>query len=256
MLVIPTIELQNGRCVVRPDYQARAQRTIFADPVKMAKLWRVQNAKTLLVYDHDAAYTDKNNFGFIQAISQQLDIPIMGSGGVRTAEDIEGMLNLGVYQVIAEAHPPHQMEDLLSQFPSNRVGVHLNVRNGMMYWGKEEMAATEYVRLLESLRCYRVVVTARDQEGRGMLAIEVYIRLAQQIRRMRIMVSGGVEGYQDLVSLQALDRKIDSVIVNRALYAGKFACQAFWCWHQKEQLDLDCFSTAPLRTKRTSLMAA
>lgn len=248
MLVIPTIELQNGNCVIRPDAQSGLdQTTMFGDPVKMAKLWRVQNAKTLLVYDHDAAYSDRNNNGFIAAICQALDIPVMVAGGVRTAEDIETLLSMGAYQVVAEAQTPKRMEQVLRVFPSNRIAVHLNLTDENLRWGRETIDAQAYLAFLESLRCYRVLITARQSDGRARLDPQLYARLAQSRRRMRLTVSGGVNGFSDLNQIKALDRRVDSVMINRALYSGQFPCQAFWCWHQKELVDLDCFSSAPLR---------
>ncbi len=63
----------------------------------------------------------------------------------------------------------------------------------------------------------------------------------------KLTASGGVGGYPDLLALQAAETAgIDSVIVGRALYENRFPCQQFWCWHKKDEVDLDRFSTARL----------
>jgi phosphoribosylformimino-5-aminoimidazole carboxamide ribotide isomerase len=65
---------------------------------------------------------------------------------------------------------------------------------------------------------------------------------------MKITASGGVGTFDDLLDVQTLQPYgVDSVIVGTALYENQFPCQQFWGWNDLDQLDLDTFSTAPLR---------
>src|SRR5690606_41668525 len=62
----------------------------YDDPVKMARLWRVQNARVLHVVDLDAARNaGRDNRDVIRRICAELDIPIQLGGGIRSMEDIE-----------------------------------------------------------------------------------------------------------------------------------------------------------------------
>ncbi|MBL7979937.1 MAG: hypothetical protein JNN12_16485 [Bacteroidetes Order II. Incertae sedis bacterium] len=247
MLIIPTIVLQNGMCLFRTEYQVGANRTFFDDPVKMAKLWRLQNARTLLVFDYDAAYSDKNNFAFIETICRELDIPVMASGGVRTPDEVEALLSLQVHKVIVTARSPEQMQTLFRYFPSHRIGVHVNVTENQVVCGSESYDAVSYLKALEQARCYRVVCTVRNAQQQAVFAPSVFQALASEVRRMKLVISGGISDYAKLTIARSLDKRIDAVMINRALYENRFPCQAFWCWHAKESLDLDCFSTAKLR---------
>ncbi len=59
--------------------------------------------------------------------------------------------------------------------------------------------------------------------------------------------------YRDLIALAALKPVgVDSVIVGRALYENRFPCQAVWCWHDKEHVDLDRYSTASLAGRNSA----
>src|SRR5690606_18366535 len=83
-LVIPAIDLRRGQCVRLYQGSYSKETVYFDDPVKMAKLWRVQNARTLHLVDLDAARGDHdNNRKQIAAICAALDIPVQLGGGVR-----------------------------------------------------------------------------------------------------------------------------------------------------------------------------
>ena len=77
--------------------------------------------------------------------------------------------------------------------------------------------------------------------------IEAYREMGGRLTRAHLTASGGVGDYTDLLALQAAEPfRVDSVIVGRALYENRFPCQQFWCWHKKDEVDLDRFSTARL----------
>ncbi|MDZ7826693.1 MAG: HisA/HisF-related TIM barrel protein [Gammaproteobacteria bacterium] len=78
--------------------------------------------------------------------------------------------------------------------------------------------------------------------------VQAYRTLGQQLATCKITASGGVGEHQDLLKIQSLrSYGVDSVIVGKALYENAFPCQQFWCWNDEELVDLDTFSTAPLR---------
>ena len=95
-LVIPAIDLRGGQCVRLLQGSYARETVYFDDPVKMAKLWRVQNARVLHVVDLDAARSaETGNREIIREICSSLDIPVQVGGGIRTTDDIrEGLLRL------------------------------------------------------------------------------------------------------------------------------------------------------------------
>ena len=265
MLVIPAIDLRGGNCVRLYQGSYEKETVYFEDPVKMAKLWRVQNAKVLHLVDLDAARGGsadcEDNRSVISAIASQLDIPVQVGGGVRTLDDVRELLEAGVCRVIlgtAAVQNPELLNEAISEFGSSRVIVGIDARNGeVRTQGWLEGSGIDVIDLaleMEERGCRRIVYTdiSRDGTMQGP-NIEAYKELASRLQHARITASGGVSGYQDLIALQQLNiPSIDSVIVGRALYENAFSCQQIWCWNEKTSVDLDHYSTARLRTDSDS----
>ena len=257
-LVIPAIDLRDGRCVQLHQGDYDDETVYFDDPVKMAKLWRVQNARTLHIVDLDAARGDEenNNRDVIRDICEVLDIPIQLGGGIRSMTDIENALDMGVYRVIlgtAAVRNPDLVEAAIDRFSAQRVVVGLDARDGevrVQGWTEGSgLDAVEFALEMEARGVRRFVYTdiSRDGTMEGP-NIEAYRALGRALSDAKVTASGGVGAYEDLLSIQTLSPYgVDSVIVGTALYENRFPCQQFWAWHEKDEVDLDTFSTAPLR---------
>ena len=266
MLVIPAIDLRGGRCVRLRQGAYESETVYFEDPVRMAKLWRVMNAAVLHLVDLDAARTaaegaTDDNRATIAAIATALDIPVQVGGGIRTLDDAAAMLDLGVARVIlgtVAAREPDLVSDAVGRFGASRVVVGIDARDGEVRtegWERGSgLDAVEMALDMERRGVRRVIYTdiARDGTLEGPNT-GAYRELGERLTRMKITASGGVGGYRDLLALQALKGVgVDSVVVGRALYENRFPCQQFWCWHQKDQVDLDRFSTARLALRGDS----
>lgn len=259
MLVIPAIDLRGGRCVRLRQGRYEDETVYFEDPVRMAKLWRVMNAKVLHLVDLDAARTTQaevsDNRAVIARIARELDVPVQMGGGIRTMDDVREVLGLGVYRVVlgtAAVRNPDLVSEVIAEFGASRVVVGIDARDGEVRTeGWEKGSGVDAVDLaldMEARGVRRFVYTdiARDGTLEGP-NIEAYRELAERLERAKLTASGGVGGYTDLLALQAVEQTgVDSVIVGRALYENRFPCQQFWCWHRKDEIDLDRFSTARL----------
>ncbi len=260
LLVIPAIDLRGGHCVRLRQGNYEDETVYFDDPVKMAKLWRVQNAKVLHLVDLDAARRSDSeaegaNRAIIHQIADALDIPVQVGGGIRTMDDIDAMLDAGVYRVVlgtAAVRDPDLVEEAVAKHTCSRIVVGIDAKDGEVRvegWEKGSgVDAVEMALDMERRGVRRFVYTdiARD----GMLTgpnVEAYRTLGTALTKARITASGGVSEYRDLLRLQELGPLgVDSVVVGRALYENQFPCQQFWCWHEKKDVDLDRFSTAKL----------
>lgn len=257
MLVIPAIDIRDGRCVRLYQGSYSEETVYFDDPVKMAKLWRVQNAKTLHIVDLDAARGgDEHNRPIIRRICGELDIPIQVGGGIRSIEDAARMLDCGAYRVVigtAAVKNPDLVSEAVERFSPRRVVAGIDARDGeVRIEGWTEGSGVDAVDLaleMEERGCCRIVYTdiSRDgtMEGPNLGA---YRAMSRALSSVHVTASGGVGGYVDLKNLMDLEASaLDSVIIGKALYENAFPCQQFWGWHDKEDVDLDRFSTAPLR---------
>ena len=261
MLVIPAIDLRDGKCVRLYQGSYEKETVYYDDPVKMARLWRIQNARVLHVVDLDAARdSGSRNREVVRRICSKLDIPVQLGGGIRSMEDIEEALQLGVYRVIlgtAAVRNPDFVSEAVAKYTCSRVVVGIDARDGeVRVDGWTEGSGVDAVKLaldMEDRGVRRIVYTdiSRDGTMKGP-NIEAYRSLGKHLNRVRITASGGVSGYEDLVRLKELEPyRVDSVIIGRALYENKFPCQQFWCWNYKDEVDLEHFSTAELKGPAT-----
>jgi phosphoribosylformimino-5-aminoimidazole carboxamide ribotide isomerase len=256
-LVLPAIDIRDGRCVRLHQGDYDEETVYFEDPVKMAKLWRVQNARTLHVVDLDAARgDDEDNRSVIREMCSALDIPVQLGGGIRSMEQIESALEMGVYRVIlgtAAVRNPDLVEAAVDRFSAQRVVVSIDARDGdvkVQGWTEGSgLDAVKFARDMEARGVRRFVYTdiSRDGTMEGP-NIQAYRALGRRLSEAKITASGGVGDYNDLLDIQTLQPYgVDSVIVGTALYENRFPCQQFWAWHDKDEVDLDTFSTASLR---------
>ncbi len=256
-LVIPAIDIRDGRCVRLHQGDYDEETVYFEDPVKMAKLWRVQNARTLHVVDLDAARgDDEDNGAVLRELCSALDIPVQLGGGIRSMEKIEAALDMGVYRVIlgtAAVRNPDLVERAVDRFSAQRVVVSIDARDGdvkVQGWTEGSgIDAVAFAREMEGRGVRRFVYTdiSRDGTMEGP-NIDAYRTLGRSLSEAKITASGGVGDYEDLLDIQTLQPYgIDSVIVGTALYENRFPCQQFWAWHDKDTVDLDTFSSASLR---------
>ena len=259
-LVIPAIDLRGGRCVRLYQGSYADETVYFENPVKMAKLWRVQNARVLHVVDLDAARGGSedhaDNRDVIRQISAALDIPVQLGGGIRTIEDIKAALELGIYRVIigtAAVRNPDLVSEAIKRFTCSRVAVGIDAKNGeVRTQGWTEGSGLDAIDLavdMEARGCRRIIYTdiSRDGTLQGP-NVEAYRAMGERLSKAHITASGGVGGYHDLLQIKALaPYRVDSVICGKALYENKFPCQRLWCWNEKDEVNLDQYSTAMLR---------
>ncbi len=255
ILLIPAIDLLGGKCVRLWQGSYEQETVYYHNPVKMAKLWRVQDARVLHVVDLDAAQSNaaSNNRSAIGRICAALDIPVQVGGGIRTLEDIESMLDRGASRVIlgtAAALHPEMVSEAIAQFTPAQVVVGIDARDGEVRvegWTKGSgIDALDLAADMETRGVRRIIYTdiSRDGTMEGP-NVEAYRNLSHRLRYVRITASGGVGNYSHLAALNALEPEgIDSVIVGRSLYENKFPCQGIWRWNTKAPIELDDFSSA------------
>ncbi|PIQ63788.1 MAG: 1-(5-phosphoribosyl)-5-[(5-phosphoribosylamino)methylideneamino]imidazole-4-carboxamide isomerase [Bacteroidetes bacterium CG12_big_fil_rev_8_21_14_0_65_60_17] len=258
LLIIPAIDLRGGACVRLYQGSYEKEKVYFEDPVKMARLWRIQNAKVLHVVDLDAARGDgkANNRAVITDICAALDIPVQTGGGIRTLEDVEHAFAAGVYRVIlgtAAVREPKLVGEAIQRWGSSRIVVGIDAKNGEVrvdgWLEGSGVDAIDFALEMEALGCCRIVYTdiSRDGTLEGP-NLDAYREMGSRLKRTRITASGGVGDFKDLMAIASLTpHGVDSVIVGRALYENRFPCQQFWSWNDKDVVDLEKYSTARTR---------
>ncbi len=230
MLLIPAIDLQDGRCV-RLRQGDLDDATVFSDdPSAIATQWIDQGARRLHLVDLNGAVAGKpKNEAAIKSIIAAVggDIPVQIGGGIRDLDTIERYLDAGISYVIigtAAVKDPGFLHDACSAFPGNII-VGLDARDGKVAtdgWSKlTRHDVLDLARKFEDYGCEAIIYTDIGRDG--MLSgvnIEATVKLAQHVR-IPIIASGGVTDLRDIEALCAVeDEGIEGAILGRSLYEG------------------------------------
>ncbi|MGB6102752.1 MAG: 1-(5-phosphoribosyl)-5-[(5-phosphoribosylamino)methylideneamino]imidazole-4-carboxamide isomerase [Pusillimonas sp.] len=230
MLLIPAIDLKDGRCV-RLRQGDLDDATIFSDdPGAMATQWLDQGARRLHLVDLNGAVAGKpKNEAAIKSIIQAIDdeIPVQIGGGIRDLDTIERYLDAGISYVIigtAAVKDPGFLRDACSAFPGNII-VGLDARDGKVAtdgWSKlTRHDVFDLASKFEDYGCEAIIYTDIGRDG--MLSgvnIEATVKLAQHVS-IPIIASGGVTDLKDIEALCAVeDEGVEGAILGRSLYEG------------------------------------
>ncbi|HCA79738.1 MAG TPA: 1-(5-phosphoribosyl)-5-((5-phosphoribosylamino)methylideneamino)imidazole-4-carboxamide isomerase [Bacteroidetes bacterium] len=247
LLIFPAIEIQRGCCVQLVHGEPGSESLYSIDPVKMAILWRGENAKTLHISDVDGVQTGRvHNWDIIEQIVKAVDIPIQVGGGLRNYDDIKALLEKGVYRIIIGTiaiHDKPLVEQLIHDFGARKIAISIEGQDGTIRseGGKQRHNITplEFALEMKKLGVSRVVYSEIGSDGDSKVSNPVSLKDLATRSGVRVTAQGGIHGYQDLIRLQEIEKfGVDSVIVGKALYENKFPCQRLWRLNEKELTDL------------------
>ena len=230
MLILPAIDLRQGRCVRLLQGREQDETVYDHDPAAVAERFATTGAQRLHLVDLDGAFRGQGaNLASIQEIVRRIRIPVQVGGGLRTREDVRRMLDLGVASVIigtmAVKHP-QELETALQEQPGEQLilGIDsLNRKVAVEGWQEgTELDDTEFAKHWRERGVQRVVFTdiARD----GMLTGPNLDALRDMGQRtgLKVTASGGVSSAEDLVQLRELAADgVDQVIIGKAIYEGR-----------------------------------
>ncbi len=238
LLVIPSIDIKNGRTVRIVQGIPELNCNDYGnDPVEMAMIWRTENAKFLHVVDFDhSQFHSTKNYEIVREICESVVIPVEFGGGISSFDEAQEAMDLGVTRLVIGSLAytnPTEFDKIVKQFGTSRLSAAIDIiNNKVAIHGRREvidLSPLEYAKRLENAGIKRVVVT--DVSKNGMLNganIELSKLIAENTN-LKVTHSGGVTKREELFELDALTNiGIDSVIIGRALYENKFACQKIW----------------------------
>ncbi|MGE5339122.1 MAG: 1-(5-phosphoribosyl)-5-[(5-phosphoribosylamino)methylideneamino]imidazole-4-carboxamide isomerase [Gemmatimonadota bacterium] len=230
MLLIPAIDLKDGKCV-RLRQGDMSDVTVFSeDPVAMARHWVDQGARRLHVVDLNGARSGRPvNEAVIKKIVSAVgdDVPVQLGGGIRDMDTIERYIDDGVRYVVigtAAVKNPGYLHDACSAF-GGHVIVALDAKGGkVMTDGWSKLTGHDVVDLARKFEDYGVDAILYTDIGRdGMLSgvnIEATVELARAVK-IPVIASGGVASIKDIEALCAVESEgVEAAILGRSLYEG------------------------------------
>ncbi|MBR3456571.1 MAG: 1-(5-phosphoribosyl)-5-[Selenomonadaceae bacterium] len=229
MIIFPAIDIRGGKCVrlFKGDFK---QETVFSDhPEDMARRWQSQGAEFLHLVDLDGALAGKSgNLPAVRDILSAIDIPAELGGGIRTMENIEEVLSLGICRVIlgsVAVRNPALVKEACAEFGGDRVVVGIDAKDGIVAvdgWGVSgDMRAEELAKRMAEVGVATIIYTDISRDGTlSGVNVEATAELARG-SGVKVIASGGVKSLEDIRRLKPYEKDgIEGVIVGKSIYTG------------------------------------
>lgn len=228
MIVIPAVDIKDGRCVRLLRGRPEDETVYFDDPVEAAKIWVEGGAEMIHVVDLDGALSGKMvNTKHIEQIARRArGVRIEASGGIRGASDIEKLLACGASRVVigtVAAESVERMTHLCSRFPG-KIAVGVDTRDDTVavkgWRSTADLSPIEFVKTAGQAGPCAIIYT--DVTRDGALSGPNFDRIKDvcEVSPVPVVASGGVSSLDDLRKLSALP--LEGVIVGKALFEGIF----------------------------------
>lgn len=230
MLIIPAIDLKDGRCVRLFQGDMERETVYFADPVAAANHWAAEGATFLHIVDLNGAVEGRPvHTKEVAAICGVAGLSVELGGGLRSIDAVQAALDLGVARVVigtAAYDNAQLLQALCKKFPG-KIVVGIDARQGKVAvkgWKETTaMDAVDLARRCEQDGAARIIYTDISRDGtRDGVNLDETLKIARAVK-IPVIASGGVATLDDIRQLMPLEKAgVEGVVVGKALYSGAF----------------------------------
>ncbi len=228
MIIIPAIDLKDGKCVrLRQGDFSRA--TVYSDnPVEVARMWQEKGAERIHLVDLDGSLAGSpRNKEIIREIAREIDVPVQVGGGIRDMKTVENYFRMGISRVILGTAALKDRRFVVNACKTNsgRIILGIDASNGKVAveaWTEEMTeSALEVAKSYEGYDLDAIVYTDIKRDGMEVgVNIEATENLAESVD-IPVIASGGVSSIQDIERLLEIEKfGVVGVIIGKALYNG------------------------------------
>ena len=235
-MIIPAIDLIDGRVVRLHQGDYGAERSYGDDPLERLQAYEAAGAKLLHIVDLTGAKDPaKRQIPLLRHLLSNLSVPVQTGGGVRSKEDVRTLLDAGATRVVVGSTAVRCTEEVLrwmKTFGAERIVLALDRRNiAVSGWQEDSGVVIEdLIRVFEPAGLRHVLTTdiSRDGTLSGSNAA-LYADLSKAFPAIGFQASGGIGGLDDIRAVSTTGAC--GVIVGRALLEGRFTVEeAIECW--------------------------
>jgi phosphoribosylformimino-5-aminoimidazole carboxamide ribotide isomerase len=230
MLLIPAIDLRNGRCVRLFKGDFNAETRYDYDPLDLHERYRGFGATWLHVVDLDGAKDgEPANLHHLERIVREVDVPVQFGGGLRSTVSVRRALAAGADRVVlgTAAYTDEEfLDDAIATWRA-RIVVAVDVRGGQVSvsgWTEEmDLKAEDVIERMQERGVSTFAYTSVDRDGMlGGIDLDEVRRISGVVRG-HFLYSGGIGSIEDLQALRSLRLvNLTGVISGKALYEGRF----------------------------------
>ena len=235
-MIIPAIDLIDGRVVRLHQGDYGAERSYGDDPLERLQAYEAAGAKLLHIVDLTGAKDPaKRQIPLLRHLLSNLSVPVQTGGGVRSEEDVRALLDAGATRVVVGSTAVRCTEEVLrwmKTFGAERIVLAAGRRNiAVSGWQEDSGVVIEdLIRVFEPAGLRHVLTTdiSRDGTLSGSNAA-LYADLSKAFPAIGFQASGGIGGLDDIRAVSTTGAS--GVIVGRALLEGRFTVEeAIECW--------------------------
>ena len=240
MQIIPAIDIIDGKCVrlTEGDY---LQKTAYSSsPLEMAKIYEANGITRLHLVDLDGAKAGNvTNWKVAEEISAQTDLIVDFGGGVKTVEEVERIIALGISYVTVGSiavKNPEVFKEWIAVFGPERFMLGADVKDDMiMVSGWFEASGLQLIPFIESymaLGIRNIFCTDISKDGRlEGPSTALYAKIKQQFPDLFLIASGGVAVMDDLYDLATAG--CDGAIIGKAIYENRISIESLKAFNEK-----------------------
>ncbi len=244
MYIIPAIDILDGKVVrlCEGNYNQKTEYNVSID--EMIELYRSNGTDFIHIIDLNGAKGDFSNQATLFEIIKKTDMRVQYGGGIRTIEQVEYLLNVGINRVIVGTQAitnPDFLPQLSKAFKkkldgANRIVIAIDVLDEVIkYSGWMESSPIklmDYVDKCLNLGFFRFLCTDINKDGKlSGTGVELYRKLLDHSPMIKLIASGGVSSMDDIRELAKLD--IRSVVVGKAIYENRISIEEIKEWNLK-----------------------
>jgi len=233
VLILPAIDLREGRCVRLYQGRPEAETIYSTDPVAVARGWVARGARWLHVVDLDGAFAGRpRNMEVIAAIIKEVHIPVQVGGGIRNLESLKDLLAAGAARAVlgtVAITNPEIVAEAVVRF-GDQVAVGIDSREGMVAvegWAATvEERALDFAGRMAALGVKRAIFTDISRDGTLQGPNLAATREVARRSGLKVIASGGIASLEDVRALRGLEKEgVEGAILGRALYNGNFTLE-------------------------------
>lgn len=231
MLIIPAIDLESG-FVVRLTQGRKDKKVYSKDPIKTAKHWVRQGAGLIHIVDLDGARCGiLKNLDIVKSIIKNIDIPVQFGGGVRNAETIKALFNVGIYRVVLGTKAVEDRNFLKNVFKAFKTKIIVSVDakadevliKGWQAKSTGSGGILDFVCKLKEIGFKEFIYTDTLKDGTLSGPNIKSIKTLLKKTGVKIIASGGISSLDDIGKLKSLEKDgLRGIIIGKALYEGRF----------------------------------
>jgi phosphoribosylformimino-5-aminoimidazole carboxamide ribotide isomerase len=227
MIIIPAIDIINGKCVRLSQGDFAQQKIYSENPLEMALSFQEAGLKHLHLVDLDGAKEGKvKNWDIVESITGKTKLNVDFGGGIKTEDEISRLIEMGVQQVNLGSiafKEPEKVKGWIEKFGSERIILSADSNSEKLavagWQSQTQISVTDFIQ--DFVQAGLQYATCTDIAKDGMLAgpnIQLYKKILSQIPSLKLIASGGVSSLHDLELLKFAG--CYGSIVGKAIYEG------------------------------------